>query len=60
VAVDIPTTASYNASVVNFCNAADSLARFENKNIFFHSERTLALYVAVNLKVVGLAPEAGS
>jgi hypothetical protein len=28
-----PTIASYNASVVNFCNATCSLARFENKNI---------------------------
>jgi hypothetical protein len=30
-----PTIASYNASVVNFYNATDNLARFENKNIFF-------------------------
>jgi hypothetical protein len=30
-----PTIASYNASIVNFYNATSSLARFENKNIFF-------------------------
>jgi hypothetical protein len=31
-----PTIASYNASVVNFYNATDYLARFETKkNIFF-------------------------
>jgi hypothetical protein len=30
-----PTFTSYNASVVNFYNAAGSLARFENKNIIF-------------------------
>jgi hypothetical protein len=28
----IPTIASYNASAVNFYNAAGSLARFEKKN----------------------------
>jgi hypothetical protein len=31
-----PTIASYNASVVNFYNAAGSLARFENKNFIFY------------------------
>jgi hypothetical protein len=36
-----PTIASYNASVVNFYNATGSLARFEKKNIFFYSEKTL-------------------
>jgi hypothetical protein len=30
-----PMIASYNASVVNFYNATDNLAHFENKNIFF-------------------------
>jgi hypothetical protein len=30
-----PTIASYNARVVNFYNATDNIARFENKNIFF-------------------------
>jgi hypothetical protein len=30
-----PTIVIYNASVVNFYNATGSLARFENKNIFF-------------------------
>jgi hypothetical protein len=31
-----PTTSIYNASVANFYNATGSLARFENKNIFFY------------------------
>jgi hypothetical protein len=31
-----PTIVTYNASVVNFYNAAGSLARFENKNILFY------------------------
>jgi hypothetical protein len=30
-----PTIASYNATVVNFYNAASSLVRFKTKNIFF-------------------------
>jgi hypothetical protein len=34
-----PTIASYNASVVNFYNATGSLARFENKNIFYYFEK---------------------
>jgi hypothetical protein len=33
--------ASYNASVVNFYNATDSLAHFENKIIFFYFEKCL-------------------
>jgi hypothetical protein len=36
-----PTIASYNASVVNFYNATDSLACFENKIFFLISEKTL-------------------
>jgi hypothetical protein len=56
-----PTIASYNASVVNFYNATGSLARFENKNIIFYFQNLLACYnagaVAVNLKIVGLAPD---
>jgi hypothetical protein len=31
-----PTIASYNVSVVNFYNATDSLARFENKIFFLY------------------------
>jgi hypothetical protein len=31
-----PTIVIYNASVVNFYNAAGSLARFKNKNILFY------------------------
>jgi hypothetical protein len=38
-----PTIASYNASVVNFCNTTDSLARFENKIIFFYFEKHSSL-----------------
>jgi hypothetical protein len=58
-----PTIAIYNDSVVNFYNAMGSLARFEIKNIIFYlllktlyPPTTLALYLAVNSKVVGLAP----
>jgi hypothetical protein len=37
-----PTIASYNASVVNFYNETGSLARFENKKMFFfYSEKML-------------------
>jgi hypothetical protein len=36
-----PTTASYNASVVNFHNATESLPCFENKNVLFYSEKML-------------------
>jgi hypothetical protein len=53
-----PTIASYNASVVNFYNATGSLARFELLLTTF--KNGLAYYnagvVAVNLKIVGLAP----
>jgi hypothetical protein len=38
-----PTIASYNASVVNFCNATGSLARFENKNIIFYFKKLSSL-----------------
>jgi hypothetical protein len=58
-----PTIASYNASAVNFYNASDSLARFENKIMLFYIEKRSSLHatynagvVAVNSKVVGLAP----
>jgi hypothetical protein len=43
-------------------NAENSLVRFENKSIFFYilKKNSLAYYnagvIAVNLKVVGLAP----
>jgi hypothetical protein len=35
----IPTTASYNASVVKIYNATSSLVYFENLNIFFYFEK---------------------
>jgi hypothetical protein len=60
-----PTIASYNASAVKIYSATSSLVRFENKNIFFYFKKTLnptrysAGVVAVNSKVVGLAPDFG-
>jgi hypothetical protein len=47
-----------NARAVKIYNATGSLARFENRNIFFSSSKNvLAYYIAgvVNSKVVGLA-----
>jgi hypothetical protein len=41
-----PTIASYNASVVNFCNDTNSLVRFENKNIYTTFKNALAYYNA--------------
>jgi hypothetical protein len=38
-----PTTASYNASVVNFNNAMISLVRFESKSIFFYFKKRSSL-----------------
>jgi hypothetical protein len=38
-----PTIASYNASVVKFYNATDSLECFENKIIFFYFEKRSSL-----------------
>jgi hypothetical protein len=48
-----PTIARYSARVVNFYNATDSLAKFENKKYFI----LCTLKNAVNSEVVGLAPE---
>jgi hypothetical protein len=54
------TIASYNARVVNFYNAAGSLACFVNKNILFYFEKRSSLIQSRRCsysKVVGSAPE---
>jgi hypothetical protein len=52
----------YNASAVKICSATRSLVRFENKNVYyFTNKNALAFYnigvVGVNSKVVGLDPD---
>jgi hypothetical protein len=39
--ITLPQSLDYNASAVKMNNAASSLVRFENKNIFFYLEKTL-------------------
>jgi hypothetical protein len=38
-----PTIVNYNAGAVEIYNAMNSLARFENKNIFFYVEKRSGL-----------------
>jgi hypothetical protein len=54
----LPRTQTYDSWIYN---ATGSLARFENKKIYFEKRSslcttTMELYIAVNSKVVGLAP----
>jgi hypothetical protein len=44
-----PTMASYNTSVVNFYNAAGSLARFENKNFSYSTLKNALAYYNVGV-----------
>jgi hypothetical protein len=39
----IPTIVSYDASAVNIYNATSNLERFENKNMFFYSNKRTGL-----------------
>jgi hypothetical protein len=50
----------YNARAVKIYNATSSLVRFENKTVFLYIKKCSTLHagvVAVNLEVVGLAPD---
>jgi hypothetical protein len=47
-----PTTSGYNTSIEKIYNATGSLARFENRNIFFCFEKRCSLHTRLAIYVV--------